>query len=105
MVDASKMKDASPWHPMDDPVDIKHIGKALEELGEAVSALARALIQGMDEAEPETGKINRDWVQDEFADVKTGIELITRRWDLDRSHMSERQVRKTRHLQQWHNLA
>jgi len=55
----------NPWHPMSDPVDIKHLGKLLEELAEGVNALnevasamnkaasavARCLIQGINEAQ------------------------------------------------------
>lgn len=103
MVDASKMKDASPWHPMSDPVDIKHVGKLIEELGEAVSALARALIQGIDEVEPETLKPNRAWIQDEFADILAGMALAEDRFNLIIDQ--DRIDRKVAHLTQWHNLA
>lgn len=105
MVDASKLKDASPWHPMSDPVDLKHLGKLLEELGEAVSAAARCLIQGIDEKEPETGKLNREWLQDEIADVQAGFALVVHRFDLVEDVMEQRRMRKLIHLRQWHNLA
>lgn len=105
MVDASKLRDASPWHPMSDPVDLKHLGKLLEELGEAVSAAARCLIQGIDEKEPETGKLNREWLQDEIADVGAGFRLCIDRFNLNVQVMSERSKRKQEHLVQWHNLA
>lgn len=34
----------SPWHPMTDPVDLKHMGKFLEELGECSAAAARCVV-------------------------------------------------------------
>lgn len=49
----------NPWHPISDPVDLKHLGKLSEELGECSAAVARCIIQGIDECEPVTGKINR----------------------------------------------
>jgi hypothetical protein len=76
---AAKFNDP-PWIPMSDPVDIKHVGKALEELGEAVAALARALIQGMDGQDPKTGKLNRDSVAEELAGVAVSHALIRERY-------------------------
>jgi hypothetical protein len=103
MADADKLRDADPWHPMADAVDVKTIGKFLEELGETVSAAARALIQGIDECEPVTGKPNRKWLEDELADLRTNMDLVTERFALQIDE--ERVARKRRHLQQWHNLA
>lgn len=105
MVDANDLRDASPWHPMSDPVDLKHLGKLLEELGEAVSAAARCLIQGIDEREPVTGKVNRKWLEDELADVRAGYELTIEHFNLTVEEMNQRTERKMEHLRQWHNLA
>lgn len=66
----------NPWIPMSKPIDIKHLGKLAEELGEASSAVARCLIQGIDESEPVTGKLNRQWLEDELADVCANIQLV-----------------------------
>lgn len=63
-------KQMSPWVPMTSAADKKVIGKLLEELGEAVSAASRCLIQGIDECEPVTGKSNREWLEEELADVR-----------------------------------
>lgn len=104
-MDHRKLKDASPWHPMQEPVDLKHLGKLLEELGECTAAVSRCLIQGIAESEPVTGKLNRDWLQDEVADVRAGLELVTRHFGLDRSHIADRTARKIVHLSQWHKLA
>ena len=95
----------SPWHPMTDPVDLKHIGKLMEELGEATSAAARCQIQGIDESEPVTGKPNREWLEDELADVEAGIKLAKERFKLDAQRMDERREKKIVQLRQWHNMA
>lgn len=52
--------DASPWRPISNPVDLMHLGKLIEETTECATAAARCMIQGMDEAEPSTGEVNRD---------------------------------------------
>ncbi len=94
-----------PWHPMSDPVDLKHIGKLLEELGEAASAAARCMIQGIDGAEPTSGKINREWLEEELADVGANMGLCIERFGLDETRMSERTRRKRAQLRIWHDEA
>jgi NTP pyrophosphatase (non-canonical NTP hydrolase) len=93
------------WHPMADPVDIKHLGKLAEELGELSAAVARCLIQGINEAEPTTGKINRAWLEEEIADVIANIGLVVERFKLDTDAMSARVQRKTELLAGWHGEA
>lgn len=103
MVNADDLRDAAPWHPMSNPVDLKTIGKLLEELGEAVSAAARCMIQGIDECEPVTGKPNRKWIEDEFADLQANMKLTVERFNL--AVDQHRIDKKIYHLSQWHNLA
>lgn len=93
----------SPWHPMTDVLDIKHIGKLQEETNELGAAAARCLIQGIDEAEPSTGKINRQWLQEEIADVLANIDLCIERFNLDEAAITKRKLRKKDFLRGWHN--
>jgi len=88
---------------MTDPVDKKTLGKLLEELGECTSATARCLIQGIDEAEPITGKINRQWLQEEIADVYANLALTVERFnlDIDKKRIDSKMTR----LKNWHTLA
>lgn len=95
----------SPWHPMTDPVDLKHLGKFAEELSECGSAVARCIIQGIDEREPSTGEVNRDWLQKEIADVIANLELVAERFNLDWHKINERTVMKKNHLRKWHSYA
>lgn len=59
----------SPWFPEPDLLVHQALGKACEEASELASALARSLIQGLDEQHPVTGTYNRHAVADELADV------------------------------------
>ena len=105
MVDTKDLVDASPWHPMTDPVALKHLGKFAEELGECVAAVTRCIIQGIDECEPVTGKPNRQWLEDEIADVLAGANLVHEHFNLDDLRINVRKGRKIDHLRQWHKMA
>jgi len=105
MVDIDKLLDPSPWHPMSDPVDLKHLGKLAEELGEAQAAVARCIIQGIDEEEPETGVPNREWLENELADVLANVNLVALRFELDEERMNQRAAKKMAHLKKWHDMA
>ncbi len=94
-----------PWHPMSDPQDVKTLGKALEEVSELGSALARCLIQGIGEREPVTGKLNRQWLEEEIADVRANIDLVVDRFKLDGAAITERRNEKKRRLLAWHREA
>lgn len=94
----------NPWRPMSVPGDLKHMGKLNEELNEAGAASARCIIQGIDECEPVTGKPNRQWLEDEIADVLANIELVTAHFGLDEARMRERTERKKAHLRGWHSM-
>ena len=94
----------NPWVPMTDPIDVKHIGKLAEELGEAGSAAARCLIQGIDECEPVTGKLNRRWLEDEIADVRANIDLVVEHFKLDTVHIATRAEGKKDRLRRWHQM-
>lgn len=92
----------NPWQPMNRPIDIKHIGKLAEEINELGAAIARCIIQGLDEREPITGKHNRDWLQDEIADVIANIDLNVKHFDLKIDQ--GRIARKIKNLKEWHAM-
>jgi NTP pyrophosphatase (non-canonical NTP hydrolase) len=75
---------------MSTPIDVKHLGKLAEELNEAGSAVARCLIQGIEESEPVTRKSNREWLEDELADVMANIDLVAAHFGLDLQRMRAR---------------
>ena len=86
------------------PVDVKHLGKLGEEVNELGSAISRCIIQGIDECDPVTGKQNRQWLQDEIADVLANIELVREHFGLDSDAISLRVEKKKRHLRAWHSM-
>ena len=102
MIDESAYK---PWHPIQDAVDLKHLGKLAEELGEGVQAVGRCIIQGMDEFNEKEGKPNRQCLEDEIADIEANIELVKERFGLDRQRMFNRAEDKKPKLRAWHRMA
>ena len=112
MVNANDLRDAEPWHPISDPVDLKHLGKLGEELTElstaaskCASAVMRCIIQGVDEREPVTLVLNREWLEDEIADVEANFELTKKRLRLNLERMAERKAKKMGFLKSWHDKA
>lgn len=95
---------ANPWTPMARPIDVKHLGKLGEELCEAGAAVSRCLIQGIDEREPITGKLNREWLEDEQADVWANIVLVRSHFGLDTDRIAARAERKMGQLRAWHAM-
>ncbi|MEQ1698169.1 MAG: hypothetical protein ABL901_20255 [Hyphomicrobiaceae bacterium] len=94
----------NPWRPMTDALDLAHLGKLGEELNEAGAAVSRCIIQGIDEREPVTGKVNREWLEDEIADVLAGIDLVAFHFGLDPVCIALRVARKKAHLRNWHAM-
>lgn len=87
---------------MEDVVDKAHLLKAIEELNECSAAAARCLMQGIDEREPVAGKLNRQWLQDEIADVYATLSLLEDRFSLSLPEIRERAKKKREHLHGWH---
>lgn len=103
MTDATDPK-MNPWRPLTRPIDLKHLGKLAEEMAEAGAAVARCIIQGVDEKEPVTGKPNRQWLEEELADVLANIELVARHFELSRGAIDSRARRKVLQLRTWHAM-
>ena len=94
----------NPWQPITHAIDLKHLGKLAEEVNELGAAIARCIIQGIDEFEPVTGKTNREWLMDEIADVRANVALCVNHFKLDDSYMDSRMFQKVKLLQKWHNM-
>lgn len=95
----------NPWRPITNQIDLKHLGKLGEESGELNSAVSRCIIQGMDEKEPNTGKVNRDWLEDEIADVIANAILVVEHFKLDTEKLAARAEKKMAALRSWHKMA
>lgn len=98
------LKPLSPWMPITEPLDLKHLGKLAEELGEATAATARCIIQGVYADHPVTGEPNRQWLENELADVQACIMLVVNAFGLNSARMTVRMAEKIEHLRGWHRL-
>ncbi|ULK98883.1 hypothetical protein [Bradyrhizobium sp. I71] len=105
MANADDLRDPNPWHPITDAVDLKHLGKLGEECNELGAIISRAIIQGIDGLDPETGIPNRVNIEDEIADVLANIALVEKHFHLDTARMAARAERKMEHLRKWHEHA
>lgn len=88
------------WHPMTG-ADAALLGKLTEELGEATAAASRCVIQGIGESEPVTDKPNKEWLEDELADVWAMANLAISRFNLNPLRMMERCRDKERRKKIW----
>lgn len=104
MSDDAEHQRVDPWIPMTKPIDIEHVGKLMEELNECGAALARCLIQGIDECEPDTKKINRLWLQQEIADVLANCALVIQHFNLSLEEIYIRKNAKMSKLRVWHRM-
>ena len=95
--------ETEPWIPMSDPVDLKYLGKFIEELGEGTQAAGRCLIQGMDQFNEKEGHINKTCLEDEIADIEANIKLVKERFGLDEFYISMRVEMKLPKLRAWHD--
>lgn len=102
---ANYQKHLNPWLSERDPLKLIVLGKLQEELGECTAAAGRCVIQGVDGAEPETGVLNKAWLEDECADVLAAVDRAIARLGLDRNRISARYSGKLDHFQRWDRLA
>lgn len=95
----------NPWHPITDPVDLKHLGKLGEETNELGTVVSRCIIQGLDGINPTDGKVNRQWLEEEIADVIANADLVRQRFDLNSDSITRRVNEKKARLRTWHAMA
>jgi hypothetical protein len=84
----------SDWQPITKKSDLAHLGKLGEEVCECGASIFRCIIQGVEEAEPTTGKINRIWLEDEIADVQALMDHVILKFGLNKLRIEERRKKK-----------
>jgi hypothetical protein len=94
-------KGPSDWQPITNKADLAVLGKLGEEVNELGSAIFRCIIQGLDEREPTTGKLNRDWLEDEVADVLALSNFVIGRFKLDEKRIAKRIALKRGYKAPW----
>jgi len=95
------MDGPSDWQPITNKADLAVLGKLGEEVCEAGKALFRTIIQGLMEADPGTGKINKVAIEDEIADIKAMMRFAEDRFGLNTERMAKRTARKYAYKAPW----
>jgi hypothetical protein len=94
-------REASLWLPITNRADVAVLGKLGEEVTECGTAIFRCIIQGADEKEPVTNKLNREWLEEEIADVMAMLEHTVQHFGLSWERMDERTRRKFNYTAPW----
>jgi NTP pyrophosphatase (non-canonical NTP hydrolase) len=94
----------SKWVPTTNLLELRRLGKLGEELGELSNVASRCIIQGLDEVDPGTGKVNRLRLLDELADVQAQIECTLTAFGLDLEYFHQRSARKVDQMHEWEAL-
>ena len=89
------------WHATTNPTEIRRFGKLLEECGELVNVAARCIIQGIDEVDPGTERVNRYRLEDELADVAAQITATVDILGLNEKRIIARGVTKLDLMHEW----
>lgn len=101
MVATGQLKAPSDWQTERNPLNVAVIGKAGEEACEFGKAAFRAIIQGVDGADPKDGKLNMDALFEELADVRAMTYLMENHFQrhIDPVRVMEKLKHKTEWLQ------
>lgn len=92
----------SPWMPMTDPQALARLGKLVEELGEAVKASGRAIIQGASEKSLHKTLTNVQVLNEELDDVAATASMVREYFELTASE--ERWENKRTGFRQWFGM-
>lgn len=89
------------WVPTTNLMELRRLGKLGEELGELSNVASRCIIQGINETDPSSGKVNRQRLLDELADVAAQIDCTVAAFELDVAYFGERRTRKRQQMAEW----
>jgi NTP pyrophosphatase (non-canonical NTP hydrolase) len=92
------------WEVTTDPLTLRRLGKLGEELGELANVASRCIIQGIDATDPGTGKVNRQRLLDELADVAAQIDCTVATFALDAAYFGKRRTTKREQMAEWEAL-
>jgi len=91
----------SKWIPTTDLMMLRRMGKLQEELAELANVAARCIIQGIDEVDPGSGRLNRARLTDEVADVLAQCHMTISQLELDFPAISLRYADKIEKMWRW----
>lgn len=92
------------WVPTTDLMTLRRFGKLLEELGELTEVASRCIIQGIDELDPSTQRMNRVRLVDEIADVYAQLDETIEAFDLNKFYIEKRREKKRMYMQEWEEM-
>lgn len=94
----------SKWVPTTNLLMLRRMGKLSEELGELQAVAARCIIQGIDEVDPGTGRVNSNRLADELADVYAQIECTMEALKLHKGNFARRVTIKKGQMREWEEM-
>ncbi len=71
-------------------LDAAILSRIAQKLGEAISAVSRCIIQGLEGVNAKSNQTNKEWLEDELADVIANSELVIDRFGLDKARIAQR---------------
>ena len=89
------------WVSESDPLILRRVGKAGEELAELAKVCSRITIQGFAGIDPKTGISNRQSLEEEIADVMAQCECMIKTLELDAAAISARTISKIVLMDKW----
>lgn len=96
------MSKMTKWTPTTDLLMLRRMGKLTEECAELINVAARCIIQGIDEVDPGTGKVNRQRLVNEIADVMAQCETTIEALKLGPGHyIVDRVEQKKSQMAEW----
>jgi coenzyme F420-reducing hydrogenase beta subunit len=91
----------SKWVPTTNLMMLRRMGKLQEEMHELGEVAARCIIQGIDEIDPGSGKVNRERLWREVADVYAQLDETVARLGLSVADIETRRAEKRGYMQEW----
>lgn len=92
----------SPWMPEQDQIRLAVLGKLIEECNELAGRSARCIIQGIDEADPTSGRTNLAELEREIADVMACIGTAYKHFPIKTDY--RRVSDKEAGFERWHEM-
>lgn len=93
----------SPWMPITDPHKLAALAKAIEESAELIGALARCVMAGFDEIDPDSKLPNIEELNKEYTDAKATMSYLAK-FEPRLKSLPERAEGKTRGFDRWHRM-
>lgn len=89
------------WTPTTNLMMLRRMGKLIEELNELSVVAARCIIQGIDEVDPSSGKVNRLRLEHELADVLAQCMVTVQNLKLNADAIDTRAADKIHQMAEW----